>query len=79
MVIGVSTLVRKSGQQLPTLGTILRLVSFLNKLTVANFNYGNCGYIYRMNLPSPKIQIPIFQGNNFFKKKKFPETLLQTF
>lgn len=45
------------------------LVSFLNKITLANFNYGYCGCIYRMNLPSPEIQIPTFQGNNLKKKK----------
>lgn len=54
------------------------LASFLNKITLANFNYGNCGCIYRMNLPSPEIQIPTFQGENI-KKKKFLEMLLQTF
>lgn len=68
--IGVSTLVRKFGQQHPTVGTIIRLVSFLSKITLANFNYGNCGYIYSMNLHSPNTDFHISRQNQTKTKQE---------
>lgn len=62
IVIGVSTLVQKFGQEPPAVGTIIRLVSFLNKTTLVKFNYVSCNCRYRMNLPSPKFKLPYFEA-----------------
>lgn len=70
VVIGVSTFVQKFGQEPPAVGAIIRLVSFLNKV---KFNYVSCNYVYRMNLPSPKVKFPYFKATI---KKKFLGTLL---
>ena len=68
IVGGISTLVRKFRQQPLTLGTLISLVLFLNKMTLANFNLVTLAIFTEWVHPVLKYKFSYFKA--IIKKKK---------